>query len=116
MLETYPNITLIRGRATMTDGRTVVENQQTTALDRASLRERERKALAEQMGVSLAQVPHDYGEYFDDLKERGVEIYGNQTMMVLYNIDPATIASAVTPIPLERMVQLFNSVDRIIVY
>jgi hypothetical protein len=46
----------------------------------------------------------------------GVEIYGNRTMMVLYNIDPARVASAVTPIPLERIVQLFDAADRTIVY
>jgi hypothetical protein len=37
-------------------------------------------------------------------------------MMLLYKIDPARVASAVTPIPLDRMVQLFTSADRIIVY
>ena len=89
-----------------------------TALDRAALPERERQSLSEQMGVPLEQVPHDYGEYFDFLKNKkmGVEIYGNQTMMLLYKIDPARVASAVTPIPLERMVQLFSLADRVIVY
>ncbi|MGH7204629.1 MAG: hypothetical protein ACREI2_00310 [Nitrospiraceae bacterium] len=66
-----------------------------TALDRAALPERERQSLSEQMGV---------------------EIYGNRTMMLLYNIDPARTASSVTPIPLERMVQLFREADRVIVY
>lgn len=87
-----------------------------TALDRAALPERERQALSEQMGAPLDQVPHDYGEYFEFLKKLGVEIYGNRTMMLLYKIDPARVASAVTPIPLGRMVQLFDSADRIIVY
>jgi len=87
-----------------------------TALDRAALPERERQSLSEQMGVPLEQVPHDYGEYFDFLKKTGVEIYGNRTMMLLYKIDPARVASAVTPIPLDRMVQLFSSADRILVY
>ena len=87
-----------------------------TALDRAALPERERQSLSEQMGVPLEQVPHDYGEYFDFLRKMGVEIYGNRTMMLLYKIDPARVASAVTPIPLDRMVQLFTSADRILVY
>lgn len=87
-----------------------------TALDRAALPERERQSLSEQMGVPLEQVPHDYGEYFEFLKRLGVEIYGNRTMMLLYKIDAARVASAVTPIPLERMVQLFDSADRMIVY
>ncbi len=88
-----------------------------TALDRAVLPERERQSLSEQMGVPLEQVPHQYGEYFDFLKNKlGVQIYGNQTMMLLYKIDPARVASAVTPIPLDRMVQLFSEADRIVVY
>lgn len=87
-----------------------------TTMDRAGLPERERQSLSEQMGVPLEQIPHDYGEYFDFLKKMGVEIYGNRTMMLLYKIDPARVASAVTPIPLDRMVQLFISADRILVY
>ncbi|WP_413936514.1 hypothetical protein [Nitrospira sp. BLG_1] len=90
---------------------------ETTALDRASLPERERQSLSEQMGVPLDQIPHTYGEYFDFLKNKlGVEIYGDQTMMLLYKIDPARVASSVTPILLERMVDLFASADRVIVY
>ncbi len=88
----------------------------TTALDRAALPERERVSLAEQMGVPLEEIPHQYGEYFAFLKKLGVNIYGNQTMMLLYNIDLQQVASEVTPIPLAHMVQLFHSADRIIVY
>ena len=87
-----------------------------TALDRAALPERERHTLSQQMGVPLEQIPHDYGQYFEFLRKTGVEIYGNQTMMVLFNIDPARVATAVTPVPLDKMVHLFESADRIIVY
>src|SRR5579885_1806880 len=88
-----------------------------TALDRADLPERERQSLAEQMGVPLEQIPHNYGEYFDFLKNKlGVDIYGNRTMMLLYKIDPARVAAAVTPVPLARMVDLFAAADRIVVY
>ena len=90
---------------------------ESTALDRAGLPDRERQSLSEQMGVPLEQVPRNYGEYFDFLKNKlGVDIYGNQTMMLLYKIDPVRVASSVTPIPLEQMVKLFTSADRIIVY
>ena len=90
---------------------------ETTALDRAGLPERERQSLSEQMGVPLEQVPHNYGEYFDFLKNKqGVEIYGNQTMMLLYKIDPARVAASVSPVSLSKMVDLFASVDRVIVY
>ena len=89
---------------------------ETTALDRAGLPERERQSLSEQMGVPVEQIPHTYGEYFDFLKKMGVEIYGNQTMMLLYKIDPVRVATAVTPIPLGKMVEVLASTDRIIVY
>lgn len=90
---------------------------ESTALDRAGLPERERQSLSEQMGVPLVQIPHNYGEYFDVLKNKlGVNIYGNQTMMLLYKIDPAQIATAVTPIQLIKVVDMLTSADRIIVY
>ena len=87
-----------------------------SALDRAALPERERKSLAEQMEVPLETIPHHYGEYFHFLKNQGVELYGNQTMMLLYTIDPAKVDSAITPISLNRMVDLFTAADRIVVY
>lgn len=90
---------------------------ESTALDRAGLPERERLSLSEQMDVPLDRVPHNYGEYFDVLKNKlGVDIYGNQTMMLLYKIDPARVASSVTPIPLAKMVQLFEAAEQILVY
>ncbi|MGQ0812781.1 MAG: hypothetical protein ACT4OO_16355 [Nitrospiraceae bacterium] len=87
-----------------------------TALDRAALPERERQSLSEQMDVPLEQVPHNYGEYFEFLKKLGVEIYGNRTMMLLYQIDPARVAADVAPIPLDRMVSLFTEADKVVVY
>lgn len=88
-----------------------------TALDRAGLPERERQSLSEQMGVPLDRIPHNYGEYFDFLKNKlGIEIYGNQTMMLLYNIDLSRVAAAVTPIPLAKMVELVASADQVIAY
>ena len=87
-----------------------------TALDRATLPERERQSLSKQMEVTLEEVPHNYGEYFRFLKKRGVEIYGNQTMMLLYNIDLSQVDSSVSPLPLKEMVELFSSADQIVVY
>lgn len=89
---------------------------ESSALDRAALPERERQSLADQMGVPLDTVPHHYGEYFHFLKDRGVEIYGNQTMMLLYKIDPSKVDPAVTPVPLQKMVELFTATDKIVVY
>jgi hypothetical protein len=87
-----------------------------TALDRAALPERERQSLSMQMKVPLEEVPHNYGEYLHFLKKQGVEIYGNQTMMLLYKIGPSQVDTAVSPILLKDMVELFSSADRIVVY
>jgi len=88
----------------------------TTALDRAELPERERQSLSKQMDTALEEIPHDYGEYFEFLKKKGVEIYGNQTMMLLYNLDLSKVSPAVSPISLQEMVELFASAEKIIVY
>lgn len=66
--------------------------------------------------MPLEEIPHQYGEYLAFLKKMGVTIYGNQTMMLLYNIDLQDVAPEVTPIALKQMVELFHSADRIIVY
>lgn len=87
-----------------------------TALDRAPLPERERKSLSEQTGESIKNVPKDYGEYFHFLKEKGVPIYVNKTMLVLYNIDPIQVDSFATPISLDGVVNLFSSADTVLVY
>lgn len=74
------------------------------------------QSLFDQRGLSLEQMSHPHGEYFGFLKKLDIEIYGNQTMMLLYKIDPARVASSVTPISLAKMVDLFASADRVIVY
>jgi len=91
-------------------------DSETTALDRAPLPERERVALSEQLNFPLADIPKDYGEYFDFLKKKGIQIYANQTMMRLYKIDSESVKPIATPIPLKRMIELFTSADHILVY
>ncbi len=88
----------------------------TTAMDRAALPERERKSLAEQFQVPLDSVPRNYGEYLTFLKGKGVELYYNRTMALLYNIDPETIDSSLTPLALKEMAALLTSADRSIGY
>ncbi len=88
----------------------------TTAMDRAALPERERKSLAEQFQVPLDSVPRNYGEYLTFLKGKGVKLYYNRTMALLYNIDPKRIDSNLTPLGLKEMTALFGSVDRSIGY
>lgn len=88
----------------------------TTAMDRASLPERERRSLAEQFGVPLETVPKDYGAYLRFLKEKGVSIYYNTTMALLYQIDPEDIDPALTPLGLKDMVELLSKPAVYLVY
>ena len=87
-----------------------------TPLDKAALPERERQSLTQQLGVPLESVPHDYGEYVRLLGKKGIELYVNRTMMLLYKIGEDEIEPAVTPIGLEKMVELFAHPDVYVAY
>lgn len=87
-----------------------------TAMDRAGLPERERVSLAEQLGVPLATVPHDYGEYLRFLKEQGVEIVYNRTMALLYNIPAEKIDAAARPVGLKEMLKALHTEGDYLVY
>jgi predicted peroxiredoxin len=89
---------------------------ESTPMDRADLPERERRALSEQLVYPLDKIPHDYGEYLRFLKDKGVKLYINKTMTVLYNIDADRIDLALTPVLLKDMVDLFQAADRYLVY
>ena len=87
-----------------------------TPLDKAELPERERKSIAAQLGFPLDQVPHNYGEYVRLLKDKGVRLLANRTMMMLYKIGEDEIETAVTPIGLDEMVKLISSADIYVAY
>lgn len=85
-------------------------------LDKADLPDRERKSLVTQLGIPLNDVPHDYGEYVRFLGKKGVELYANRTMMLLYKIGEDEIEPAVTPIDLNKMVELLENPDVYVAY
>ncbi|VAX20701.1 hypothetical protein MNBD_NITROSPINAE01-1323 [hydrothermal vent metagenome] len=87
-----------------------------TPLDKADLPERERETLSKQLGIPLKMVPHDYGEYIRFLKTRGVELYANETMMILYKITKEEIDPAIIPVKLRRMLEIFESADIYVAY
>ncbi len=87
-----------------------------TPLDKAALPERERVSLVKQLGVPLEKVPHDYGEYIRFLGQNGIELYANQTMMLLYKIGEDEIEQAVRPIGLKKMVELLEKRDVYVAY
>lgn len=87
-----------------------------TAMDKAALPERERRSLTSQLGVPLESVPHDYGEYIRFLKSKGVELYANRTMMLLYKIGDGEIEPAVTPVGLKKMAEIIGGADVYVAY
>ena len=87
-----------------------------TPLDKAALPERERQSLTQQLGVPLESVPHDYGEYVRLLGKKGIELYANRTMMLLYKIGEDEIEQSVTPVGLEKMLELFANRDVYVAY
>ena len=87
-----------------------------TPLDKADLPERERVSLSKQMGVPLEEIPKNYGEYLHLLKEKGVQLYANATMMLLYKIDKEKIDASVIPITLDQMISLFEETDHYVAY
>jgi hypothetical protein len=87
-----------------------------TAMDRASLPERERVSIAEQLGVPLATVPHDYGEYLHLLKKKGVKIVYNRTMAVLFNIPVEKVDTAARPVGLKELLKIMRTEGDYLVY
>jgi len=85
-------------------------------LDKAALPERERQSLAQQLNAPLETIPHDYGEYIRFLKQKGVQLFANRTMMLLYKIDEKEIGQAVSPVSLEEMLKLFETADIYVAY
>jgi hypothetical protein len=87
-----------------------------TPLDKAPLPQRQRDSLHEQFGIPMEEIPENYGEYFHYLKERGVPVYMNNTMLVLYRIDPDDVDEVAELLWLEDLYHRFRQADRIHVY
>lgn len=78
-------------------------------LDKALLPERERLSLARQLHEPLQNIPHNYGEYIQLLHSKGVKIYANRTMMLLYEIEENEIVPNVKTLKLAEMVKLLTA-------
>ena len=87
-----------------------------TALERAALPDRERKSLAKQFGIPIANVPHNYGEYLRFIKEKGAKVYYNSTMAVLYKIPAGQIDAALKPIGLKELLKVLEGPGTYLVY
>jgi len=80
----------------------------TTPLDKAFLPEQERVALSAQLGVPATSIPDNYGDFLRFLKGKGVELYANKVVMDLRNIGRDRFDHAVTPLPIEKMAEIFE--------
>jgi len=89
---------------------------QSTAMDRAKLPERERKALASHFKMPLTKLPHDYGEYLKYIEQLGAKIYYNSTMALLYNIKADQIASSIVSLGLDQLLDKLHPQGDYVVY
>lgn len=87
-----------------------------TAMERAALPERERQSLAKQFGISLEQVPHNYGEYLHFVKAKGAKIFYNSTMALLYKIPPEKMDSSLISVGLKEMLKILETPGTYLVY
>jgi hypothetical protein len=107
---------LFDGSAVTSVKRGSLFNPDKTPMDKADLPERERKALAEQLQIPLEQIPHNYGEYLEFLKQKGAKLIINRTMMLLYKIEPEEIDANLTPVSLPEIIDLRKKMDFYMAY
>jgi len=80
----------------------------TTPLDKTALPEEELRSLSARLGVPPASIPGNYGDFLRFLKGKGVELLANKVAMDLRNIGGDRFDHAVTPVAIEKMVELFE--------
>jgi predicted peroxiredoxin len=80
----------------------------TTPLDKTALPEEELRSLSARLGVPSTSIPDNYGDFLRFLKGRGVELFVNQVAMDLRDIGEDGFDHAVTPVAIEKMVELFE--------
>jgi len=80
----------------------------TTPLDKIALPEEEFRSLSARLGVPSASIPGNYGDFLRFLKGKGVELLANKVAMDLRNIGGDRFDHAVTPVAIEKMVELFE--------
>lgn len=88
----------------------------TTPLDKAPLPELERMALSAQLGVPTTSFPDNYGDFLRFLKGKGIELYANQVVMDFRNIGKDKFDHAVTPVGIEKMVEMFEGAEVTVAY
>ena len=80
----------------------------TTPLDKTALPEEELRSLSARLGVPSTSIPDNYGDFLRFLKGKGVELFANKVAMDLRNIGEDRFDHAVTPVAIEKMVEMFE--------
>lgn len=80
----------------------------TTPLDKTALPEEELRSLSALLGVPATSIPDNYGDFLRFLKGKGVELFANKVAMDLRDIGEDRFDHAITPVAIEKMVELFE--------
>jgi predicted peroxiredoxin len=88
----------------------------TTPLDKTELPEEELRSLSARLGVPSTSIPDNYGDFLRFLKGKGVELFVNKVAMDLRNIGGDRFDHAVTPVAIEKMVEIFEGAAVTVTY
>ena len=88
----------------------------TTPLDKTALPEEERRSLSTLLGVPESGIPDNYGDFVRFLKGKGVELYANKLVMELRNIRGDKYDHAVTPVGMDKMVEILGRATIYVAY
>jgi len=88
----------------------------TTPLDKTTLPEEERRSLSALLGIPDSSLPDNYGDFVRFLKGKGVELYANELVMELRNIRGDKYDHAVTPVGVDKMVELLDGATIYVAY
>jgi predicted peroxiredoxin len=88
----------------------------TTPLDKTALPEEELRSLSALLAVPATSIPDNYGDFLRFLKGKGVELLANKVAMDLRNIGGDRFDHAVTPVSIEKMVELFEKAAVTVAY
>lgn len=88
----------------------------TTPLDKTPLPKEELRSLSARLGVPSTSIPDNYGDFLRFLKGKGVELFANKVAMNLRNIGENRFDHAVTPVSIEKVVELFERAEVTVAY
>lgn len=80
----------------------------TTPLDKTALPEEELRFFSDRLGLPATSIPDNYGDFLRFLKGKGAELFASKLAMDLRDIGGDRFDHAVTPVAIEKMVELFE--------